>query len=106
MKKSLCYLITTLLLSLSTNIWADTAATHRTALLTNDQVNVWKTIIYPSQHQQLALHRHEFNRVLIALDDGELKKVLGINSGFSDFTDVLKQEVKPIQVVPNDTFGF
>ncbi len=73
MKKISENLFTIALLTLSFNVLAETAATQRIALITNDQVNVWKTIIYPSQHQQLRAHRHEFNRVLVALDDGELK---------------------------------
>lgn len=40
------------------------------------------------------------------LDDAGIKKLLGINSDFIDETEVLKQEVRPIQTVPGDTFGF
>ena len=43
-------------------------ATRREPQFENDQVRVWKTIIAP--HQPLSFHRHENNRVLIALTDG------------------------------------
>lgn len=46
-------------------------ATRREAQFENDQVRVWKTIIAP--HQPLSYHRHDFNRVLIALTDGQLR---------------------------------
>jgi len=48
-------------------------ATHREAQLENDQVRVWKTLIAP--HQPLSFHRHENNRVLIALTDGAVRVV-------------------------------
>ncbi len=48
-------------------------ATRREPQLENDQVRVWKTIIAP--RQPLNFHRHEFNRVLVALTDGRLKVV-------------------------------
>lgn len=74
MKKRLNYYTAALLLLCSLTTWANTT-TKRISLLDNNQVNVWKTIIYPSRNQQLKMHRHEFNRVLIALNDGELKIV-------------------------------
>jgi len=46
-------------------------ATRREAQFENDQVRVWKTIIAP--HQPLSFHRHENNRVLIALTDGHVR---------------------------------
>ncbi|MCP0913668.1 MULTISPECIES: cupin domain-containing protein [Legionella] len=52
---------------------AETVSSKRITQFSNKQVNVWKTIIYPSSAQQLAMHRHENNRVLIALSDGLLK---------------------------------
>lgn len=56
-------------------VWANSVATHRATLLSNDKVNVWKTFIYPAKNQQLKMHRHEYDRVLIALDNGTLKVV-------------------------------
>lgn len=47
--------------------------TNRLDQFSNDQVKVWKTVIYPSSQQALPMHRHEHNRVLIALTDGTLK---------------------------------
>ena len=38
-------------------------------------MNVWQTTIYPGDGEKLPLHRHEHNRVLVALEDGELKIV-------------------------------
>jgi hypothetical protein len=58
----------------SINVWA-ADITHRTTEFTNDKVNVWQTIIYPSKGQQLKPHRHDYDRVVIALDDGKLKIV-------------------------------
>lgn len=46
-------------------------ATRREQQFENEQVRVWKTIIAP--HQPLSFHRHDNNRVLIALTDGQLR---------------------------------
>lgn len=46
-------------------------ATRREAQFENDQVRVWKTIIAP--RQPLSFHRHDNNRVLIALTDGHVR---------------------------------
>ena len=47
--------------------------TTRVTQFSNEQVHVWKTVIYPSAKQALKMHRHEYDRVMIALDDGLLK---------------------------------
>ncbi len=47
--------------------------TRREPQLENEQVRVWKTIIAP--HQPLNFHRHDNDRVLIALTDGRLRVV-------------------------------
>lgn len=47
--------------------------TARTPEFSNAEVNVWQTVIYPAKNQILKLHRHEFNRVLVAFDSGTLK---------------------------------
>ncbi len=52
---------------------AQTQATKRIEQFSNNQVKVWKTIIYPTYKQSLAMHRHEHNRVLVALTNGLLK---------------------------------
>lgn len=48
-------------------------STNRIPQFSNDLVNVWQTTIYPGKHQELKMHRHETNRVVIALDAGLLK---------------------------------
>lgn len=53
--------------------YATAAKTERIELLKNDRVHVWETIIYPGKKQELVMHRHDTDRVLIALTDGELK---------------------------------
>ena len=57
----------------SSIVLAAPSATLRTPLITNDQVNVWRTVIYPGTRQSLTMHRHEHNRVIVALTDGTLK---------------------------------
>jgi hypothetical protein len=47
--------------------------TGRIPQFSNDRVSVWETIIYPSEHQVLKMHRHEHDRVLVSFDDGLLK---------------------------------
>ena len=39
----------------------------------NNKVNVWKTVIYPKSNHVLSMHRHEYDRVLVALSNGLLK---------------------------------
>lgn len=52
---------------------AVTKKTMRIPHFSNEYVEVWETIIYPSTNQKLKLHRHDRNRVLIALTNGTLK---------------------------------
>lgn len=52
---------------------ATSPATTRIAQFSNDRVSVWETIIYPSKNQALKMHRHEHDRVVVALTDGLLK---------------------------------
>lgn len=47
--------------------------TTRIPQFSNNEVNVWTTILYPNQNQKLPMHRHENNRIIIALDSGTLK---------------------------------
>lgn len=47
--------------------------TKRIEQFNNDKVKVWKTLIYPSQNNKLPMHRHEHDRVVVALTDGRLK---------------------------------
>lgn len=49
-------------------------ATHRIQQFSNQRVTVWETIIYPgTKSNQLQLHRHDNDRVVVALTDGVLK---------------------------------
>ncbi len=45
----------------------------RIPLLDNAKVNAWKTVIYPGKNQGLKMHRHDCDRVVVALTDGKLK---------------------------------
>ena len=66
--------LTYLLLGSTTGlVQAKVETTQRIDQFSNDKVKVWKTIIYPTSGKALAMHRHEHNRVLIALSDGLLK---------------------------------
>lgn len=56
-------------------VYAESQITKRISQLENDKVKVWKTIIFPAKNQKLIMHRHEFDRVLIALSSGTLKIV-------------------------------
>ncbi len=69
-----CYLIPSILtLLLGATQLADAATTKRTPEFSNAQTNVWKTIIYPTKHQSLKMHRHDYDRVIVALSNGRLK---------------------------------
>ena len=48
-------------------------ATQRIEQFSNDKVRVWETVVYPSSQQKLAMHRHEHDRVVVALTDGLFK---------------------------------
>lgn len=64
-------LIFVALLSLfSTNLIAQTT---RISQFENEKVKVWQTVIYPNKQETLPMHRHEHNRVVVALTDGVLK---------------------------------
>ena len=54
-------------------LYAAQATTNRIPQYANDQVNVWETVIYPGNSQQLKMHRHDHNRVVVAFDDGLVK---------------------------------
>lgn len=67
-------LMVSLLLLMTTGVArSQDKMTSRTDELSNNRVKVWKTIIYPSSGQVLAMHRHEHDRVVVALTDGVLK---------------------------------
>lgn len=62
-----------LLVILSFSAISDTPSTTRIPQISNTQVDVWQTIIYPSQQQTLPMHRHEHDRIVVALSSGTLK---------------------------------
>lgn len=47
--------------------------TIRRSKINNEEVKVWETVVFPGKANILKMHRHEHNRVIIALDDGILK---------------------------------
>ncbi|MDR3501079.1 MAG: hypothetical protein P4L79_00675 [Legionella sp.] len=63
----------TVLIFMLISYLAHANSTQRIPMLANDKVQVWKTLIYPNKEQILAMHRHEHNRVVVALDSGKLK---------------------------------
>ena len=67
MKRSiiLSLLLTPLVINAST--------TNRQLQFANEKVTVWKTEVYPSSKQMLPMHRHDYDRVVVALTDGKLK---------------------------------
>lgn len=73
MPQYLSKILCTLSLLIAVNANADSQQSNRMPLLANDEVKVWKTVIYPSKEQILTMHRHEHNRVVVALDSGKLK---------------------------------
>ena len=72
MKKNLIIILSALFL-LPLSLQAKPNKTLRIQALDNEQVKVWQTIIYPAKHETLPMHRHEVDRVVIALDEGTLK---------------------------------
>lgn len=54
-------------------IYAGNGLTKRIPEFSNTNVNVWKTIIYPTSAANLSMHRHDYPRVLVALTDGVVK---------------------------------
>ncbi len=79
--------------SLLSSAYAAGPATTRHQLLSNDKTKVWEAVIYPGKHQELSMHRHDYPRVLIALNDGMLKitndkgesRLLKLNQGKAYF---------------------
>ncbi len=48
-------------------------STLRVPQFSNSKTTVWKTIIYPKSSQVLSMHRHDHDRVIVALSNGLLK---------------------------------
>lgn len=66
-------LLAFMLLVIARTTQAETQTTNRIAQFSNKQVNVWETMIYPASKQALKMHRHEHDRVVVALTNGVLK---------------------------------
>lgn len=72
-KNSQKFLFVMVLLSMNLLCFASDIKTTRMPEFSNNEVDVWKTIIYPNKNQRLKMHRHEYNRVVVALNNGTLK---------------------------------
>jgi hypothetical protein len=73
MYKNIILIVIALLILLTINSYADFKKTTRIPQFSNEEVSIWKTIIYPDKEQVLKMHRHDHNRVVIALNSGLLK---------------------------------
>lgn len=62
-----------IIIYLANPAYAAEMKTRRIPQFENEKVKVWETIIYPSSSQKLPFHRHEHDRVLVALTGGVLK---------------------------------
>lgn len=71
MKKNLITLLICTVLGGITTAYAQSTA--RIPQFSNEKTNVWKTIIYPTSTQVLSMHRHDYDRVIVALSNGLLK---------------------------------
>jgi hypothetical protein len=75
--------------------------TRRVEQFSNGKVAVWKTIIYPASGQALAMHRHEHDRVVVALTDGLLK--ITTNKGMTHYLKLEKDKAYYLSKdVPNE----
>lgn len=101
MKYYLIPLLGVLLSTTAGTVSAKIEKTHRVEQFSNSQVNVWKTIIYPASHKKLAMHRHERDRVVVALSDGLLK--ITNNKGKSHYLKLEKDKAYYLtKDVPNE----
>ncbi len=57
------------------NAHADLKKTIRIPQFSNQEVTIWKTIIYPNNNHILKMHWHQYNRIVVALNNGVLKIV-------------------------------
>lgn len=91
MRKYISLITTVFLIAMSVNAYANSEKTIRIPQFSNEEVSVWKTIIYPNKHRVLKMHRHEHNRILIALTSGTLKIIN--NKGKVDYLTLEKDHV-------------
>lgn len=75
MRKYITLILYILPFLIAMNSYADAKKTVRTPQLSNEKVSVWTTVIYPNKDHILKMHRHEHNRVIVALDNGLIKVV-------------------------------
>lgn len=73
MNKKYGYWIGIVFASCTTTASAQSPVSHHVQQFENSRVNVWKTIIYPTIQQTISMHRHEYDRVVVALTSGTLK---------------------------------
>lgn len=101
MQKYFIFFMTGFIFLITTLAYGSSERTHRVTEFTNEKVNVWKTTIYPSISQTLTMHRHEYNRVLIALDDGVLK--IKNDKGKVHYLNLVKNKVYYLKKdIPNE----
>lgn len=72
----------------------------RTSILANKEVTIWKTVIYPDEKHILKMHRHDHNRVVVALTKGILK--IRTNRGSTRY---FKLEKEQAYYLPKDIPG-
>lgn len=68
----------------------DEKETYRIKHFENANVNVWETRIFPGKSKVLKMHRHDHDRVLVALSPGVLKVVN--DAGKSHFLNLKENE--------------
>lgn len=66
---------------------AQTCQTEREVFIENQSTKVWKTTLCP--HQKLPPHSHDYARVLIPEEDGQIKVIY--QSGKVDFVNLHKK---------------
>lgn len=64
--------------------------THRRLAISNQHVRIWQTTIFPGRNQALKMHRHENNRVIVALNNGRLK--INSSRGKEKFLNLAKNK--------------
>ncbi len=69
-------------------VMAHSQLSQRVPQFSNEKVSVWKTIVYPKAPHILKMHRHEHDRVVIALSNGVLK--VTNNKGVTHFLTLKK----------------
>jgi len=90
MKKYNIGFLVFLLIMVINHTHAQLPASTRTEQFSNNQVKVWKTVIYPNNRQALPMHRHHHDRVVVALTNGVLK--ITTNSGKTHYLKLEKDK--------------